>query len=36
MFSKDKNQIKTTEAFSSMHNTKHKKVPQKKTNMKNF
>ena len=32
MFSKDKNQIKTTKAFSSVDNTKHKKVPLKKTN----
>ena len=31
MFSKDKNQIKTTKAFSSVDNTRHKKVLQKKT-----
>ena len=31
MFSKDKNQIKTTKAFSSMDNARHKKVLQKKT-----
>ena len=31
MLSKDKNKIKTTKAFLSVDNTRHKKVLQKKT-----
>ena len=31
MFSKDKNQIKTAKTFSSVDNTRYKKVLQKKT-----